>query len=251
MVIAILGVGEAGGALARDLITTGAEVRGWDPNPRQLPQGLIFSENNPTAAANADIVLSVNWASVAVEVAQEVAPALTPGQLYADLNTASPQNKQEVAAIIEYVGAQFIDAALMAPVLPKGIRTPVYVSGSGAQAFSEQMSSFEMPITVLDNQAGSAATHKLLRSIFYKGMATVVVECLEAAKKLDLEAYARQQMMTILNDEAMIDRFVQGSKKHASRRIHEMEAVISLLETIEVSSVISQASVEKLKELRG
>jgi 3-hydroxyisobutyrate dehydrogenase-like beta-hydroxyacid dehydrogenase len=69
--IAILGIGEAGGTFARDLIAKGVQVRGWDPEPRNLPDGLDFAVNNPAAASGADIVLSVNWASVAVEVAKE------------------------------------------------------------------------------------------------------------------------------------------------------------------------------------
>ena len=79
MIIAILGIGEAGGTLARDLIAAGVQVRGWDPEPRMIPDGLDFASSNPAAASGADIVLSVNWASVAVEVATEVAPVLQPG----------------------------------------------------------------------------------------------------------------------------------------------------------------------------
>src|SRR5690606_32286819 len=110
MIIAVLGIGEAGGTLARDLLAAGVEVRGWDPRPNMLPEGLTFAASNPDAAAGADIVLSVNWASVATEVATEVAPVLQPGQLYADLNTAAPQLKRELAPIIERSGALFVDA---------------------------------------------------------------------------------------------------------------------------------------------
>jgi hypothetical protein len=85
----------------------------------------------------------------------------------------------------------------------------------------------------------------------YKGVAAVVMECLAAAEALDMDAYARAQMMTILRDEAMIDRFVNGSKKHAQRRMHEMEAVVELLASIGGSAFTSRASVEKLKELMG
>jgi 3-hydroxyisobutyrate dehydrogenase-like beta-hydroxyacid dehydrogenase len=106
-----------------------------------------------------------------------------------------------------------------------------------------------MPVTILEGEAGSAATHKLVRSIMYKGVAAVVMECLEAAEALDMGDYARAQMMTILRDEAMIDRFVQGSKKHARRRMHEMEAVVELLDAIGVSAFTSRASIEKLQEL--
>lgn len=250
MIVAVLGIGEAGGALAKDLIAAGIMVRGWDPDPRAIPDGVAFAADNPAAASGADIVLSVNWASVAVEVAGEVAPVLKPAQLYADLNTASPQNKRDVAAIIERTGALFVDAAVMAPILPKGLGTPVYASGSGAALFAEKMSPLGMPVTVLDGAAGSAATHKLVRSIVYKGVAAVVMECLAAGEALNIGEYARAQMTTILRDEAMIDRFVAGSKKHAGRRIHEMQAVVELLDSIGVSAFTSRAALEKLEEIR-
>jgi 3-hydroxyisobutyrate dehydrogenase-like beta-hydroxyacid dehydrogenase len=224
-------------------------VRGWDPAPPAIPDGVVFAANNPAAANGADIILSVNWASVAVEVAAEIAPALRPDQLYADLNTAAPQNKRDVAAIIAGTGALFVDAAVMAPILPKGIGTPVYASGSGAGLFAEMMSPLGMPVTVLDGEAGSAATHKLVRSIVYKGVAAVVMECLEAGEALNMSSYARAQMTTILGDESLIDRFVDGSKKHAGRRIHEMEAVVEMLESAGVSAYTSRAALERLKEM--
>lgn len=249
MIIAMLGIGEAGGTLARDLIAIGVQVRGWDPEPRNLPDGLDFADSNPAAASGADIVLSVNWASVAVEVATEVSPVLKPDQLYADLNTSAPRLKRNIAPIIEKTGASFVDAALMDPVPPKGLGTQVYASGSGAERFAEKMTPLGMPVTFLDREAGNAATHKLVRSIMYKGVAAVIMECLEAAEALDMTGYARGQMLKIISDEAMIDRFVSGSIKHASRRVEEMEAVVEMLDSIGVSSFTSQASVKRLKEI--
>lgn len=249
MIIAILGIGEAGGTLARDLIAAGVQVRGWDPEPHMVPDGLDFAPSNPAAASGADIVLSVNWASAAIEVAAEVAPVLQPGQLYADLNTAAPQLKRDLAPIIESTGALFVDAALMDPVPPKGLRTQVYASGSGAEIFAEKMTTLGMPVTYLDDEAGNAATHKLVRSIMYKGVAAVIIECLEAAEALDITEYARAQMLKIISDEPMIDRFVDGSITHAKRRVHEMEAVVEMLSSIGVSAFTSQAAVQRLKKI--
>jgi 3-hydroxyisobutyrate dehydrogenase-like beta-hydroxyacid dehydrogenase len=249
MIIAILGIGEAGGTLARDLIAAGVQVRGWDPEPRMIPDGLDFASSNPAAASGADVVLSVNWASVAMDVAAEVAPVLRPGQLYADLNTAAPQLKRDIAPIIEKAGALFVDAALMDPVPPKGLRTQVYASGSGAERFAQKMSPVGMPVTYLDQEAGNAATHKLVRSIMYKGVAAVILECLEAAEALNMTDYARAQMLKIIYDEPMIDRFVNGSIKHAKRIVQEMEAVVEMLNSIGVSPFTSQAAVQRLKEI--
>ena len=84
----------------------------------------------------------------------------------------------------------------------------------------------------------------------YKGVAAVVMECLEAAEALEMSDYARQQMMTILQDESMIDRFVEGSRAHAKRRMQEMAAVVELLESVGVSAFTSRASLEKLREIQ-
>lgn len=249
MIVAILGIGEAGSIFARDLIAKGIHVRGWDPNPHDLPDKLDFASSNPAAVSGADIVLSVNWASVSASVAVEVASALQPGQLFADMNTAAPQLKRDIAPIIDKTGAFFVDAALMDPVPPKGLGTQVYASGSGAERFAEMMMPLGMPVTFLDGEAGEAATHKLVRSIMYKGVAAVIIECLEAAEKLNMTEYARSQMLKIIYDEPMIDRFVTGSIKHARRRAEEMEAVVEMLNSIGVSSFTSQAAVQRLKEI--
>jgi 3-hydroxyisobutyrate dehydrogenase-like beta-hydroxyacid dehydrogenase len=249
MIVAILGIGEAGGTFARDLIKAGVQVRGWDPNPHNLPDKLDFASSNPAAVSGADIVLSVNWASVALDVAAEVAPTLHPGQLFADMNTAAPQLKREIAPIIDKTGALFVDAALMDPVPPKGLGTQVYASGSGAKRFEEIMTPLGMPVTYLNTKPGDAATHKLVRSIMYKGVAAVILECLEAAEALHMTEYARVQMLKIIYDEPMIDRFVTGSITHAKRRAEEMEAVVEMLNSIGVSSFTSQATIQRLKEI--
>ena len=78
--------------------------------------------------AGADVVLSANAATAAVAVAEAALPALGDGAVYADLNTASPAKKQELAAI---AGRRFADVALFGPVPEKGLGTPALASGPG------------------------------------------------------------------------------------------------------------------------
>jgi hypothetical protein len=42
---------------------------------------------------------------------------------------------------------------------------------------------------------------------------------------------------------------VSGSIKHAKRRVHEMETVVEMLNSIGVSAFSSQAAVQRLKEI--
>lgn len=250
--VAVLGLGEAGNRFAADLLQAGATVYGWDPRlverPSAWPPGVDFAASNRAAAAQADVVFSVNLATAALDVAREVAPALRDRQVFAEFNTASPQLKQAACRIVEPSGAGFVDVAVMAPVPPKGLRTPMLISGNAAELFERLMTPLGMDLEYVDAAPGSAATRKLLRSIAYKGFAAVVTECLEAGRRLGLEEHARQQIATLI-DEELIDRFENGSRIHARRRIHEMEAVEELLESIGVAPLASRAALERLREL--
>ena len=128
----MIGLGEAGAAIARDLRAAGAAVVGFDP--AVTDGGVDRAPSAAAAAGGADVVLSVNAASVAADVAGSVAGALDPGAVFADLNTASPGAKRAVAAIVEPSGARFADVALMAPVAGRGLRTPALASGPGRGA---------------------------------------------------------------------------------------------------------------------
>ena len=77
--IAVLGLGEAGSAIAADIAAAGNRVLGFDP-VQPAPEGVETAATRAEAAAAADVVLSVNSAAVALEVAEAVAPALTARQ---------------------------------------------------------------------------------------------------------------------------------------------------------------------------
>ena len=134
MEVAVLGLGEAGGRLAGDLVVSGCSVRGWDPVAR--PAGVELATDGPAAVAGADVVLSVNAAAVALEVAEAVAGALEHDALYADLNTSSPSLKQELA---DRLPVAFADVALLGPVPALGLRTrpsPPATAPSGSRGSS-------------------------------------------------------------------------------------------------------------------
>lgn len=250
MKIAILGLGEAGSHFANDLVRAGVSVCGWDPDPRRpLDRAVELAQSNPDAVAAADIVFSVNLPSVSEAVAREVRDALRPDAIYCSMNTSAPATKRSIASILSPIAV--VDLAIMAPVPPTGIRTPMLASGSAAADLAARLGSV-MEIEVLNDRIGDAAGRKLLRSIVYKGIAAVVCEAIEAGRQQGLEPYIREQIRSIIgDDDALIDRFINGSRTHAGRRVHEMEAVVEMLGNNQSSALMSTAAMQNLRRYAG
>jgi 3-hydroxyisobutyrate dehydrogenase-like beta-hydroxyacid dehydrogenase len=240
-VVAVLGLGEAGGAIAADLIRAGATVRAYDPAV-DAPPGSIPCTGEADAATGADIVLSVNSA-VAATGALRAGLAAKP-RLWADLNTAAPKLKRELAEMCADNDVAFADVALMSPVPGKGLATPALVSGTGSGQYAEKMNVLGGRATALDGPAGLAATRKLLRSVFYKGLAAAALEALEAARAAGHEEWLRQNIVDelVASDERTLERLETGTVRHALRRSHEMAAATELLEELGVPPRIAAAS---------
>ena len=251
MHIAILGLGEAGSTFANDLSAMGIAVSGWDPLPkRSLHENVHFAESNADAVKDADIIFSVNLSSASEAIAKEVLPVMNANKIYAEMNTSSPQKKIAVFNILKSSGVQYVDLAIMAPVPPKGIKTPFLASGPGAKKLQEKMERLQLDISFLSENVGDASTRKLLRSIVYKGVAAVMCEAMEAGKAFGLEKYIREQISSVIGgNDALIDRFVEGSYSHAERRIHEMEAVVQMLKEKDLQPLMSAASRDNLKKI--
>jgi 3-hydroxyisobutyrate dehydrogenase-like beta-hydroxyacid dehydrogenase len=249
--VALLGLGEAGSAIAADLIAAGAAVSGRDPAGAPALDGLVFAERAVEAVDGAAVVLSVNWASAALQAAGEAAPALGPETVFADLNTAPPELKARVAEIVEPTGARFVDVALLSPVPGKGLATPAMASGSGAEALAAALGPLGAELEVLGPRPGEAAERKLLRSVFVKGMTVAAIESIEAARAAGCEEWLREHLAaTVANaDAAMLDRLVSGSRPHARRRTEEMGAAAEMLDALGTPAPVSRAAEEWYRRL--
>jgi 3-hydroxyisobutyrate dehydrogenase-like beta-hydroxyacid dehydrogenase len=249
--VTVLGLGEAGAALAADLVAHGASVFGWDPDTSRTVPGVERTSQPGAAVAAAEVVLSVNSQAAAVEAAREVCPALTAAHLYADLNTTSAVVKRAVAAATAPSGAAFADVALLAPVPGRGVRTPCLASGPGRRRFAEVFAPMGMPIEMLGEEPGEAATRKLLRSIFMKGLAAAVIESLATAAAAGCEDWLRAEIGATLAgaDAGLVDRLVSGSVTHARRRIDEMEAAAALELDLDLEPYVAVAAADVLRKL--
>lgn len=246
-VVTVLGLGEAGGRLAADLVGAGIEVHGYDPKA-SAPDGAVQAVDAASAVSGSSVVLSLTTAATALAAAESALPALRAGAVYADLNTASPALKRELAALVTEAGARFADVALLGAVPLTGLRTPALASGPGAQAFAELFRPVGMPVEVVSDRPGDAAVRKLVRSVFMKGLAASVLESLRAADAAGQASWLEREIAAVLG-EPLLERLVEGSRRHALRRVEEMEAARDVLLELGVEPRIAAASAAVLAEL--
>jgi 3-hydroxyisobutyrate dehydrogenase-like beta-hydroxyacid dehydrogenase len=244
MEVAVLGLGEAGGRIAADLMAAGCAVRGWDPIAR--PDGIPVAADGASAVRDAEVVLSINAAAVALEVAEEVSGSLGSGAVYADCNTSSPALKHALAASVP---GRFADVALVGTVPSLGLRTPALAAGAGAERFAELFRPLGMPVEVVGPRPGDAAGLKLLRSVFMKGLAAAAIESVEAARAAGAEEWVRADIASVIG-EPLLERLLDGSRVHAARRQDEMDAAADYLEELGVNPRIAVAAAEWLAQLR-
>jgi 3-hydroxyisobutyrate dehydrogenase-like beta-hydroxyacid dehydrogenase len=249
--IAVLGLGEAGGEIARDLVAAGVDVRGYDPRI-DPPPGVAPRTGDADAVRDADLVLSVNSAHDALPALRASLPALAPGTIWADLNTASPGVKTALVQALAGRAVPVVDVALLAPVPGKGLRTPMLVSGDAAGRYAEILTALGARVTVQPGPAGEATSRKLLRSVFYKGLAAAVVEALAGAEAAGCADWLRANIRAELAgfDGSTLDRLVDGTHRHATRRADEMAAAAAQLTELGVEPRIASAARDLLSALR-
>jgi 3-hydroxyisobutyrate dehydrogenase-like beta-hydroxyacid dehydrogenase len=243
----VLGLGEAGGRIASDLAAAGADVRGYDPAVAEAP-GVEVVSDTATAVRGCAVALSLNAAKAALDVARAALPALEQEAVFGDLNTGSPELKREIARLAAHEGRLFADVALLGGVPARGVGTPALASGDGAQAFADALRPFGMPVEVVSTEAGDAAAMKLVRSVFMKGLAAAAVESVAAAEAAGHADWLKEEIAAVIG-EPLLERLLEGSRRHAARRRDEMESARDLLVQLGVEPRIAAASAAVLAGL--
>ncbi|HEY7381569.1 MAG TPA: DUF1932 domain-containing protein [Gaiella sp.] len=249
--VAVLGLGEAGGRIASDLVALDVGVSGWDIDPGRAVTGVEAARSAADAVRGAGVVLSLNAPDAAEAAARDCVDGLAAGAVFADLNSAHPRVKVAVAEVVGRAGALATDVALLAPVPRRGIGTPALASGPGAKAFAERLGPLGMPVEVVGTEPGDAAVRKLLRSVVMKGLAAAVLESLRAGRAAGCEEWLREEIAATLAaaDASLVARLEDGSRRHAARRVLEMEAACDVLRELGVEPRVAGATAAVLEAL--
>jgi 3-hydroxyisobutyrate dehydrogenase-like beta-hydroxyacid dehydrogenase len=257
--VCLLGFGEVGQTLAADLTCAGVErLVAWDilfANPESIPsRGLRGTRvqaatDAPSAVRDVLLVVSAVTAAQDVNAALSVVQGLTPGTFYLDLNSVSPGTKRQVAAIVEGTGARYVEGAVMSPIGPKRIASPILLGGPHAEDFLPLARQLGFTGTsVFAAEVGRASAAKMCRSVMVKGIEALLTESMLAARKYGVE----QTVLDSLRDlfpgpdwHKLAQYMISRSLVHGRRRAEEMREVARTVEQAGLVPHMSAACAER------
>jgi 3-hydroxyisobutyrate dehydrogenase-like beta-hydroxyacid dehydrogenase len=253
--IALIGFGEAGGIFGFDFAASGLDVSTFDillnaESSRaamlaKVKTAKVRARDSLAAAIDgAELVISAVTASSAAEVAANAAPFLRAGQIYLDINSVSPETKQEIARRLSQSPAAFVEAAVMAPVAPQRLKVPMLLGGAHAAAAAERLRAIGMNVKPISERIGVASAIKMCRSIIIKGLEAITVESMFTARRYGAEKQVLDSLAATFPDMgwngALPDYLISRVAEHGKRRAAEMR---------EAAGAVADAGLEPLTAL--
>jgi len=257
---ALIGFGEAGSILGEDLVAAGHDVAMYDvlldaPSSRaQMREKarrvrVRAADTFDDAVAGAQIVISAVTASSSSDVAAKAAGVLRAGQVLLDINSVSPAKKLSNAALVEATGADYVEAAVMAPVPPQRLRVPMLLGGKNASKIAQQLRDVGMNATALSDKIGVASAVKMCRSIVIKGLEALTLESMLAARRFGAEKEVLESLQGTFPSMGwsgkLPDYLISRVAEHGRRRAAEMREVARTLQDVGVAPVMADATAER------
>ncbi|MGH7014605.1 MAG: DUF1932 domain-containing protein [Stellaceae bacterium] len=166
-----------------------------------------------------------------------------PGQFFLDINSVSPETKRGDEALVEKSGADYVEAAVMAPVVPYGLKVPMLLGGRRAAAFAEILKPSGFRMAAVAEIVGQASAIKMCRSVFIKGLKALAVEGFLAARRYGVEdkvIASLDETFPSLDWEKQAGYLISRVLEHGRRRAAEMR---------ESAETVAAAGIEPLMTL--
>jgi len=257
--IALIGFGEVGSLFAKELTATGRhEISTYDilfegksgKDMQDKARGLM-AEPCPSAADAAKgalVVISAVTASSARDVAEEAGGYLKPGQFFLDINSVSPETKHADEQAVSRSGASYVEAAVMAPVAPYGIKVPMLLGGKQAQELQDILAPSGMKMIAVSEKVGHASAIKMCRSVFIKGIEALAVEGFLAARRYGVEDQviaSLDETFPSLDWEKQTGYLISRVLQHGRRRAAEMRESAETVANAGIEPLMTEATAKR------
>ncbi|MFC3229213.1 DUF1932 domain-containing protein [Marinibaculum pumilum] len=258
--LALIGFGEAGGCLARDLAARPevASVTAYDillhgpdaPAMRARAGAMSVDCDDDLADAidGAHLVICAVTASAALDAAQAASAHLSEGQIYFDVNSVSPETKRRAADIVGAAGGRYVEAAVMGAVPPKGLAVPMLLGGAHASDAKALLDPLGMQLQIAAAEIGHASAIKMTRSIMIKGIEALAVECALTAEHYGTSAEvlaSLDQTFPGLEWEQLLGYLVSRVMLHGQRRADEMREVAATIAATGLQPLMATATADR------
>lgn len=251
--IALIGFGEVGQILATDLLKTRSiKISVYDiafdradSAQRRAAEdiGVRMAASAAEAVRGAQLVISAVTAGAALDAARSVAGPIDPGAFVMDVNSVAPDTKRAVAAVIEESNGRFIEAAVMAPISPLRLRTPILLGGQHAEELRPALQAMGFATTFHSSEIGRASAVKMCRSIIIKGLEALMMESMLAARHYGVT----DDVLTSLTEtfpgrdtQKYAAYLMSRALLHGRRRSEEMLEVAATVEDSKLAATMSR-----------
>lgn len=244
-----IGLKEQGvsGIIGFDVMYKDAE-RGKLIKKRAAEAGVQLLDSLRQVAENSDVLFVAVPSSNTHDVCIKVSKYLRAGMIYADVTASTPELKQKIWQVIKNKGVLFSDFAMMGPLPLNRHKVPVFASGNGTQALIDLMSPFGMIIKKVGEEPGEASAIKLIRSIYMKGVAALMIEMLQASEYYNVSERVISSVADTINSTDFVstmNRLVTGTAIHSKRRSDELKGSIQMLDEMGLDCSMSKAAKNK------
>lgn len=191
-------------------------------------------------------------ATKTVEAWSEISDVVASETVLVDLTTASSEEKNKVNEMMSHKGMTIIDAAILGALKVYQNEVPILASGAQTNKFIELGHQIGMNITKLNDKVGDATNFKFVRSIFTKGLSTLLFEVMASADQLNISEEIYESITGTMDKDdfgEIINRYIKSNVKHSQRREKEMKNVSEFLESHYIEPVMTKATIQKLKNI--
>lgn len=253
--IAFIGFGEVGQMLAREFLASSIsrfsafDIAFADEGSAQSNAaralGITVARSAGEAVAAAQLVISAVTASSALDAARSVAAELPDSAIFLDLNSVAPGTKRDTAFVIEACRGRYVEAAVMSPVHPKRLGTPILIGGPHAADVLDDVRALGFNVSVFSDRLGSASAVKMCRSVMVKGLEALSMECFLAARRagVETEVIASLQESHPGFDWLRVGEYnLERMITHGIRRSEEMREVAKTVQELGIAPLMASAT---------
>lgn len=257
--IGLLGFGEVGQILAQDLVAAKLPSLAFDlkfTNPESCPSKALKKIEHVQRCASAsemgqscEIVISAVTAENAEMAALSVSHDFHPNSWFLDLNSAAPNTKRAIANRVNQAGGRYVEAAVMSPVPPHRLASPIILGGSYAEAFLPIAKAIGFSnVSAYSTNYGDVSAAKMCRSVMIKGMEALLTESLVTARAHGVE----HTVLSSLDDlfpgpdwPTLAKYMIERTLEHGGRRAEEMREVAKTVAAAGLTPDMSEATVRR------